>query len=707
MLMPFVDCQPADSNPVTELVPPNSSSLNQQIYLRLRLALSLNLRRQIFIAVCDDVRLRDRFAAQLQADLANSPAPVGSEEVTSERINNATTLTNAPASPPAASRFVSLGLNLPNPDVLGQVMNWLSQHSDSRFHSDWVPGFQIVGVEALTRQPVHIQRAFLRSLQQLAKQLSTTEFNLVLWVSRPWCRSLQQVPEFWRWHTGVFEFEGDPAPVVRSGEAPRHQDEKPEREQPQNLSPKIQVSPLRSQAESELMKLVLASATQIASQHQTHPQSQALSDDDFGSQAVRLLQHIEELHRQQAAAATLSAAYRQLGDGYRDRIEQGDVSQPNLTIAIRAYEQALQYLESTAEVADLLNDIGNLYWMLSRCPTAIDEALNHLEKALAVYRSALAHVDPRARPGTFAMIQNNLGSAYSDLAQQQNSVENLQHAIAAYQQSLHYRQLEEDPSRYAATQNNLGTAYWNLAQHQQSLENLQHAVAAYSSALRYYNPEQEPLHYAMIQNNLGTAYWNLAQCTQDNPAAQLDASPEDLLLLAIGAYRIALMYRTLEAAPASYAATQNNLGTAYWHLANQSSIHYEDAEGYLHQAIAAYREALAAVHYLSAASTTHAPTLTFDHFSTHSNLGSAYYQLATHTHVNLETAQRSGILEAALTHHVQALQGWQEQPDFYKTALNGIVQTVRAFHDRFGIQGQTQALSKIPALLIPAVMKQL
>ncbi|NJK52767.1 MAG: hypothetical protein HC936_07945 [Leptolyngbyaceae cyanobacterium SU_3_3] len=48
------------------------------------------------------------------------------------------------------------------------------------------------------------------------------------------------------------------------------------------------------------------------------------------------------------------------------------------------------------------------------------------------------------------------------------------------------------------------------------------------------------------------------------------------MLLAIGAYRIALIYRTLEVAPSAYAATQNNLGTAYWHLANQPSTHYEE-----------------------------------------------------------------------------------------------------------------------------------
>ncbi|MGV0025950.1 hypothetical protein [Phormidesmis priestleyi] len=732
--MTLVDRQPASSNAVTELVSHNRSSLNQQIYLRLRLALSLNLRRQIFVAVCDDVDLRDRLALQLRTDLAH--AHTSPDEKNGGRSGNGAASLHA-----GSSRIVSLGLNLPNPDVLGQTTQWLTQHSTNR-PDQWVPTFQIVGIEALTRQPVHIQRAFLDSLQRFAKQRSTLEFNLVLWLSRPWCRSIQQsVPEFWRWHTGIFEFEGDPAPLGErknkgAGDQksrkppqpstlnplPKHTEDSPptpltppratEQSSPSPLlakqdkvlphpsKPKAPIN--RSRADSEFADLVLASVMQEVEQSDGASLDQ-LAADHPSLEPMRLLQHLEELQLDQAPPASHAAAYRQLGDWYRDRIEQGHTSQSNLTITIRAYEQVLRFLEPTSsQVPDVLNDVGNLYWMLSRCPTAADLALSHLEKALKAYQLALSKINPQTRPTTYAMIQNNLGSAYSDLAQRQNPAENLQQAIAAYQSSLQYRQSEGDASRYAATQNNLGTAYWNLAQHQDPIDNLQQAITFYSAALRQYDPDQEPLHYAMLQNNMGTAYWNLAQCAQGSD--QTDATPGDFLLLAIGAYRIALMYRTLEAAPTAYAATQNNLGTAYWHLANQPSTHYEDAEGYLHQAIAAYKEAIAAVDALAATST---PVLTFDRFSTHNNLGSAFYQLATAAHAELDTHQRSAYLEASLSHHVQALHGWQNKPDFYATALNCIVQNIRAFHERSGIQGQTLALSKIPATLIPAVMKQL
>ena len=689
--MPLVDGQPAFSNPVTELVSQNLSSLNQPVYLRLRLALSLNLRRQILIAVCDNVQLRDRFAARLHTDLETSPLNF---DVEAHKIGGIHRKIDD-------SKLVTLTLSFANPDVLEQIHCWRSakpRRIKSAF--DPITSFQIIGVESLTRQPVQIQREFLNSLQQLAHQFATVDFNLVLWVSRPWCRSiLQSVPEFWQWHTGVFEFEGDPTPVG---------DDRGTREIIQSSTlnsqpsiPKLSTPPLeRSQAELDLAHYVMAAVEQEISE------SGAL-DLERSSEPLRTLQHLEALHRDRAPAAAIAAAYQQLGDGYRERIEEGNSSPQFLTIAILAYEQVLRLLEpDSTDQPDVLNDIGNLYWMLSRHPD--DQASLNLEKAIRAYQLALTQIDPETRSQTYAMIQSNLGSAHSDRAHRENPAENLQLAIAAYQNALIYRSATDDPSRYAATQNNLGTAFWTLAQHTAPISNLQSAIAAYIQALHHYDSAREPMHYAMIQNNLGTSYWNLSQCQPNHALAEsLGATQEDFLMLAISAYRIALIHRTLEAAPAANAATQNNLGTAYWHLANLSSTPPEDRSQHLHNAITAYKDAIAAAHYLSAAGTSHAPALTFDLYAAHNNLGSAYYQLATNDRATLEAVTRSQHLEAALSHQVQAVQGWRENPEFCDSAMAHLVQTVRTLHDRQGIQGQTLAFSKIPAQLLPAVMKRL
>lgn len=649
MLMPVIDRHfSAQDIPVTEILSQCSPSLNHQIYLRLRLALSLNLRRQILIAVCDDAALRNQFVTQLQADLAH------------ETRQNA---------------LLTLEVDLENPDILAQIQAE-------------VPNYQITGIDRLTRQPVHIQRSFLDSLGAITLQLPDLEFNLLLWVTRPWCRAIQQsAPDFWRWHTGLFEFEGDPF-----GD---HQ---------------IQIQPAptgssngqrKFKLDTELAEFVLASVVQTINFGNQASIADVLKTNHPETEPLRILQQVDELQQQRASGAEIAQAYRQLGDWYRDRF---DTTRPNLghlTIVIRAYEQALKLIDmKSVEVPDLLNDIANLYWIKARCGEGA--IATNLEKALKAYQFALDRTDPQLQPQTYAMIQNNLGSVYSDLAGVQSPEENLQHAIEAYKASIDYRPFETDPSRYAATQNNLGTAYWNLAQHRSPMLNLQAAVLAYNEALRYYTPEREPMHYAMLQNNLGTAYWNLSRCDQ---AVQELAMPEDFLHLAIGAYRVALIYRTLEAAPIAYAATQNNLGTAYWHLASLDSLHHDDRATYMLCAIDAYQEALNAVQHLTA--TSHAPALSFDLSATHHHIGLAYYQMAIDQRSTLETGERSQFLHHALRHQVRAAQGWQDQPDFQPSAVDQLGQIVKGIYEREGIQGQTEALSQIPPAFLPQVMRAL
>jgi tetratricopeptide (TPR) repeat protein len=178
------------------------------------------------------------------------------------------------------------------------------------------------------------------------------------------------------------------------------------------------------------------------------------------------------------------------------------------------------------------------------------------------------------------------------------------------------------------------------------------------------------------------------------------------LQLAIAAYHTALHYRTLEAVPASFAATQNNLGTAYWNLANLKTTAPTDRGQQLQQAIKAYEAAIAAIETLSA-QTEYRPAFTFDVFATYNNLGLSYYQLASDRHHSLTAPQRQTLLESALNQHLQALQGWEPLSDFYQATLDYIIQTTRTLHCEFGIHGQTLALSKIPANLLPEVMRKL
>ncbi|MBD2073453.1 tetratricopeptide repeat protein [Phormidium sp. FACHB-592] len=838
------------------------SGQNQTAYLRLKLALSLSLRRQIFLAVCDDLALRNRIAARLYAELAY-PAPklLTTDAVPAPQDDSASVISpldhrlsviadeHDASTLPRASRpsrllyprLVSLNLNLSEPNPMVQIAEWLAEYPppkgcQPRLRS---PGFQILGVERLTRQPAPVQKRFLHSLQQIEHYLSCLESPLLLWLPRPWLNAVQQsAPDFWNWHTALFEFEGDPTPVrsvavrlVTNNAAPAQTQsfssepsdpsyhvsnatteaftttpaadlslQEPSKENlwdilshdlalldaPKQLASEQAVSEQEVSSQSQplaptdldpaavpaiatvdseaaitqptnptneagkLLPVTPAVANSIAvhsaasvlpvvalTDTPTQPPTVSADTPDQSQAALALadlilavmaeevgktpssqnaiiiqtLQQIEQLHLQQAPKATLLAAYQNLGNLCRDRIEQGEASSQHLLLTVCVYEQTLPWLDDASLLwSDVLNDIGNLYWMLSRQESVVDESLTYLDQAIAAYQQALAKTNPDTRPHNYAMIQNNIGSAYGDMARFRTPAESLEQSVAAYELALRYRPLHDDPARYAATQNNLGTAYWNLAQYQQPVRRLKQAIAAYFEALRYYSPTCEPMHYAMIQNNLGTAYWNLAQQPQVNlgvgTATGKSLSAADLLERAIAAYCAALVYRTLDVAPAAYAATQNNLGTAYWQLATLLESQPDQRHEQLQQAIVAYKAAIAAVEYLTTASTSF-PSLSFDPAATHNNLGLAYYQLAIAKHQRDSNTQRSANLEAALHHHLQALQAWQTQPDLYKTVFSYVIQTIRAFHSEFGSKGQSLALSKVPANLLPDVLRQL
>ena len=603
---------------------PHSSSSpnwNQKNYQRLKLALSLGLRRQLFIAVCDDLGLQNRLASKLHAELATKS--------TSEEL----------------SAMVSLHLNLTDPNPFGQISQWLGENPPQ----NPMPGFQLVGVEHLTAQPPNIQRLFLRRLQGLERNLPRLESSLLLWLPRPWFQLIQKsVPEFWQWHTGLFEFAGEPSPLP------------PGLTDPEN-------SPSKEWEEYDLTLEV------------TKPLENPIP------------------------TPALTNAYLNLAQQYRDRLEQGEVTEENLIITVQAYEQAVTGLQdSPLQLVDVFNDLGNLYLMRSRLLQDAAAAKVQLEQGISLYNQALEKLTPAQAPDTYAMIQGNLGAAYGDLARYSLASPEespLQQSIQAYQEALRYRDKEREPLKYAATQNNLGTTYWHLAQQvgtQDLAANYLHgAIAAYVEAMTYYYNQGDALNWAMIQNNLGTAYWNLAQYEQ----------PESWLQLAVGAYQDALKYRKRDTFPAACAATQNNLATAFWHLAERCSDNPPTRREYLQKAVSIYDSALSIAENLS---NQYPPVpVSFDILVTRNNLGLAYYQIATEGLLELKPQTKSRYLELALKQHLLALQGFPEDSDAYKNTFNSVLKIVRAFYREAGVAGQNLALSIVPGQLLPELLPKL
>jgi len=705
---------------VNETVHTENISLNRQVYQRLKLALSLGLRRQILFAICDNLHLRNRIAARLHSTLAY---PVG--KVIYQRANV------GDFSTPAYPRLVTLRLNLSDPNPIAQINQWLANYpppmvggsTDNPGRPLPMPGFQIVGVEMLTKEPVAVQRLFLNYLRLGEQHLSSQEFShfvessLLFWVSRPWLSAIQQsAAKFWHCRTGVFVFAGEPTPTIDNRGYPEKFADSYNLGQ-ENLEHLVVNEEEVSQDIKQTNKfdLPLTSTTDLTqipdkfpvqspqiTTNQHFPSLSHINQElqglikatinaDDSDQIQQILWEIEQLHIQTAKGEELGIAYQNLGNFYRLQIEQGQATVENLMIAILAYQEAVNYDESSPQLPDILNDLGTLYWMLHRIPDNSEEAKIYIQQGVDFYKLALKIITGDTQPETYARIQNNLGTAYGDLAKFAEPVENWQSAVIAYDEAIRYRQEEIEPLKYAACQNNLGTAYWYLGQYEQPVENLTKAISAYKLAVVHYQQTNDPLKYAMIQNNMGTAYWNLSQYEQ----------PIENLQLAIQVYNEALKYRTSVDVPQSYAATQNNLGIAYWHLANQPQTTKEDQQKFVKLCINAYEEAVNTAHSLSSL------PLSFDLWMTHNNLGLAHYYLVINLSFNGDKKMLSQQLEAALENHLQALSGFDRQTENYHTTISYIISTIRAFHNELGIQGQILALSKLPGHLLPNVLPKL
>ncbi|MEA5469509.1 tetratricopeptide repeat protein [Spirulina sp. 06S082] len=636
----------------------SSTSKNMANYHRLQQALQIGLRRQIFFAVCDNVGLRDRISQQLHAGDMARPSPL-----------------------------VKLTLDVNNPNFLSAIATFLKQNphtTPSLPH----PTFEIVGIEELTRQGARVQQLFIRTLRRIERHLKKVEFSLLLWVSKPWFNNIRQsVPEFWQWHTGIFEFTGEQKVLGHRPTSPQYALLKGDRGTEVELrdrpnSAKIPPSEGTLTGNEEEFPRVASKTPPVISA--SVPEKRASTSQQ------------REPVPQTYSRATMAQYYLQIAHQYRDRIAKGEADRATLTEAIQAYEQALQYQETFPIAAEIYNDLGNFYWLRSRRPDSPEQAYADLEQALFIYQEAIATLSDRtAMPQTYAMIQNNLGAAYGDLARYRDLAANLRHSIAAYEEALYYRTAENNALKYGSTQNNLGTAYWHLAQHENPPENLQAAIAAYTEAGKHYDPEGDPLNWAMIQNNLGTAYWNLSQ----------HEKRETHLRSAIDCYEKSSIYRTGENAPVACAATQNNLGTAYWHLTAIDGLEVTQKQDYLERALESYQIATQLAHHLH----RQIPPVkvNFNFLGTYNNLGLVSYQLATEEQFSLSQSEKLQHLETALQAHLQALINVAQDSENYQTALNYIIRTVRAFYKQGGIEGQNLALSQVPGQLLPQLLPNL
>jgi tetratricopeptide (TPR) repeat protein len=171
-----------------------------------------------------------------------------------------------------------------------------------------------------------------------------------------------------------------------------------------------------------------------------------------------------------------------------------------------AYERAipiLRELGAPAEVAEAEMNLGLVLQQLAGCGQA------RIADAIAAYQRSLRTFNAHAYPVEFAILQNNLATAFLSvpLTDERAKIREAL-AVQCFEVALEVVNLIDHPTEYAMLQNNLGNAL-QYASSSHALENNLRAIAAYDEALRVRTRANAPLEYANTIANKANCLWNL------------------------------------------------------------------------------------------------------------------------------------------------------------------------------------------------------
>ncbi len=207
------------------------------------------------------------------------------------------------------------------------------------------------------------------------------------------------------------------------------------------------------------------------------------------------------------------------------------------------------------------------------------ESTDELVRARQAYDAARKVLAVAGTPEELAEVDLNIGLVVQALASAGRAL--ITDAIAAYQRALLTFDRAAFPQEYAILQNNLATAFLSIPfSDERSKMREALAVQSFEEGLRVVNLIDHPAEYAMLQNNLGNA---LQYTNSSHPVANS--------LRALDAYEEALKVRTRETTPLEYANTVANKANCLSNLPDDPERPEQGNRANLAAALALYREA--------------------------------------------------------------------------------------------------------------------
>jgi tetratricopeptide (TPR) repeat protein len=248
----------------------------------------------------------------------------------------------------------------------------------------------------------------------------------------------------------------------------------------------------------------------------------------------------------------------------------------HLQQAILLYEKALEICP-----ADQFLLRGRLHARLATALQAVPaNDLVPLKAAQAHLEAARGILKLDGTPEEIAEIEMNLGLVLQSLAGA-HAVP-ITEAISAYQRALRTFNATAFPKEYAILQNNLATAFLSIPfSDERSKMREALAVQAFQEGLKIVTLIDHPSEYAMLQNNLGNAlqYVSSGHSVENS-------------LRALDAYDEALKVRTRATTPAEYANTIANYANCLRNLPDNLEKPENGNQKNLARALNQYREAI-------------------------------------------------------------------------------------------------------------------
>ena len=256
-------------------------------------------------------------------------------------------------------------------------------------------------------------------------------------------------------------------------------------------------------------------------------------------------------------------------------LQQKPKSAQQILDAVALYDAAIQLCPDTES---LLN--ARIH---ARKGTALQimpaQDADYLLKAQAEFETALPVLKTSGTEEETAEACLNLGLVQQNLASLNQGT--ITDAIASYQLALRTFTREDHPTEFAILHNNLATAYLSIPMTDQRAKMREAlAVQSFEEALKVITLIEQPAEYAMLQNNLGNAlqYVSSSHAVENN-------------LRALEAYDEALKVRTRTDAPMEYANTLSNKANCLRNLPDDVEHPEAGNQNRLVQARSLYREA--------------------------------------------------------------------------------------------------------------------